>query len=583
MPLPAADLLPAIRAVPTRWSVAVFAGKVAVLRLRRGIGNTVAAECRLQRQTQAAGGEAQATARSALWSDTQLAETHHQLGKVQNLRRAAAILDGVLIPAGSTFSFWRQLGRASRARGFVAGRMLQQGCVVPAIGGGLCQLSNALYDVALQAGCEIVERHAHSRRVPGSVAAQGRDATVAWNYVDLRFRPAQTLRLSVRLTTDELVVGLHGSVEPALPDATVPDGRPQAQSCDACAQTGCFRHGRVPEGDAGRQAILVDEAWPEFARHVSAVRQAHSSIGLPLPAGWGRPARYAWDTQGFEHVGTASVATLRRSLAIRRATPGAGQRRAEADGAARMARALAPLLTPEVTGLWVAQSYLPTLWRDGHLGGRRFSVLMTRLPMHLLQARLDQAYATHPEWATLADFRAPADLVQWEAEALAQAETIATPHSDIAAQFPGRAIHLDWCLPSPAFTKRDGAAPWRIAFPGPTLARKGAYEVRDAARSLDLQVLLFGTDLEGPGFWDGVRTSRPDPADGPFAGLRDVMAVVQPALVEQQPRRLLAALAAGVPVLATPACGLDGLGIVPIAPLDAAGLTDRLRAMRVTA
>ena len=587
MPLSATDPLTDVGPIPTRWSASVFAGKVAVLRLRRGLRNIKAGEGRLQRQTSAIVGDALAASRSPLWSDTRLAETRHQVGKVQNLRRAAAILDGVVIPTGGTFSFWRQLGRASRARGFVAGRMLQQGCVVPAIGGGLCQLSNALYDVALQAGCEIVERHAHSRRVPGSAAMQGRDATVAWNYVDLRFRPAQALHLSVRLTADELVVGLHGAAGAAhgvagtaQPEAPVPDGRPHAQSCDACAQTGCFRHGCAPEGGAGQQAILVDEAWPEFARHVAAVRQAHSSIGVPLPAVWGRPARYAWGTQGFEHVGTASVATLRRGFALRRAEAGAGQRRAEADGTARVARALAPLLTPKVTGLWVAQSYLPTLWRDGHLGGRRFSVLMTRLPIHLLQARLDQAYAAHPDRATLADFRAPADLVQWEAEALAEAETIATPHSDIAAQFPGRAIHLDWCLPSPAFTKRDGAAPWRIAFPGPTLARKGAHEVRAAAISLDLEVMLLGAELEGPGFWDGVRTCRPDPAAGPSGWLRDVMAVVQPALVEQQPRRLLAALATGVPVLATPECGLDGLGIIPIVPLDAAGLADRLRAMR---
>lgn len=577
------DTRPSLRAVPTRWSTAVFEAKVAVLRLRRGIRNIgAAAGQRLPRQAHACSGLAVAMARSPLWSDLLVAESQHQLGKVQNLRRAAAILDGVVIPGGRVFSFWRQLGRASRARGFVAGRMLQQGCVVPAVGGGLCQLSNALYDVALQAGCEIVERHAHSRRVPGSAAAQGRDATVAWNYVDLRFRPVRTVRLSVRLTADELVVGLHGEAgrERARPDAPGGDDRALAQSCDACAQTGCFRHGRVPWGGAGRQAILVDEAWPEFIRHLAGLRQGHGSIGVPLPDIPGRPARYAWATAGFAHVGTAGTATLRRSLALRRATPGAGQRRAEADGAARMARGLAPLLTAEVTSLWVAQSYLPTLWRDGHLGGRRFSVLMTRLPMHALQARLDAAFAAHPGRATLADFRADPDLVRWEAEALAQADAVATPHSEIAALFPGRVVHLEWCLPSPAIPTREGAAPWRIAFPGPTLARKGAYEVRAAARSLGLEVLLLGADLEGPGFWDGVRTSRPDPASPPFGWLRDVMAVVQPALVEQQPRRLLAALAAGVPVLASPACGLDGLVIIPVAPLDAAGLMDRLASMR---
>ncbi|HXP03758.1 MAG TPA: VanW family protein, partial [Stellaceae bacterium] len=99
-----------------------------------------------------------------LWSDGRPEEHAYQLGKVQNLRRAAAAIDGVLVPAGAVFSFWKQIGRASWRRGFVTGRMLQQGCLVPATGGGLCQLSNAIYEAALQAGCEIVERHAHSRR-----------------------------------------------------------------------------------------------------------------------------------------------------------------------------------------------------------------------------------------------------------------------------------------------------------------------------------------------------------------------------------------------------------------------------------
>ncbi len=45
--------------------------------------------------------------------------------------------------------------------------------------------------------------------------------------------------------------------------------------------------------------------------------------------------------------------------------------------AARMTRAL----TPDVTDVVVAQSFLPHLWQGGHLGGRRFTVLMTRMPM----------------------------------------------------------------------------------------------------------------------------------------------------------------------------------------------------------
>jgi len=34
------------------------------------------------------------------------------------LRRAAAAIDGVLVPAGAVFSFWKQIGRASWRRGF---------------------------------------------------------------------------------------------------------------------------------------------------------------------------------------------------------------------------------------------------------------------------------------------------------------------------------------------------------------------------------------------------------------------------------------------------------------------------------
>src|SRR6202011_3999459 len=102
-------------------------------------------------------------------------------------------------PSGAVFSFWKQIGRASRRRGYVTGRMLQQGCLVPATGGGLCQLSNALYQAALTSNCQITERHAHSRVVPGSAAASGRDATVAWNCVDLRFRVREPLLIEAHL------------------------------------------------------------------------------------------------------------------------------------------------------------------------------------------------------------------------------------------------------------------------------------------------------------------------------------------------------------------------------------------------
>ena len=47
---------------------------------------------------------------------------------------------------------------------------------MPSIGGGLCQLSNAIYDVALRAGLQVVERHRHTQVVPGSLAESLQEA-----------------------------------------------------------------------------------------------------------------------------------------------------------------------------------------------------------------------------------------------------------------------------------------------------------------------------------------------------------------------------------------------------------------------
>jgi hypothetical protein len=108
-----------------------------------------------------------------------------------------------------------------------------------------------------------------------------------------------------------------------------------------------------------------------------------------------------------------------------------------------------------------------------------------------------------------------------------------------------------------------------FAFPGPTVARKGAYEVRDAARRLGVTLRPLGAELEGPDFWRGVALA-PAPPGAPW--LESVRAVVHPALAEAAPRRLLEALAAGVPVITTPAAGLaprPGLTLIPMDNVEA--------------
>jgi vancomycin resistance protein VanW len=76
-------------------------------------------------------------------------DTWMQKNKVINLKIATKKLNGLIINPGETFSYWRQLGRATKKKGYLAGMVLRDGIVAPGIGGGLCQLSNLIFWMTL--------------------------------------------------------------------------------------------------------------------------------------------------------------------------------------------------------------------------------------------------------------------------------------------------------------------------------------------------------------------------------------------------------------------------------------------------
>jgi hypothetical protein len=502
-------------------------------------------------------------------------------GKIQNLRVAVRAIDGLEIPANQVFSFWAQVGRPSRRKGYARGRELRQGCLIPTIGGGLCQLSNALYQCALESGFEIIERHQHSQVVPGSAAEYGMDATVFWNYVDLRFRSSAAFRIEAHLTGDSLVVGFKGTPTqrraprrlPLL--GSVPVAHP-ASSCASCGVMSCFRNeeSKPSYSSVGRTAYLVDEYWPEFDGFIRSDKRTGDVIGMPLDGKSLRRARYRWDTSGFKRVGTASLITLKRSLDLRYApAQGASRQRTLLKHDRNLAESLSRLLTFDVTHVVVTQNLLPFLWVAGHLGGRSFDVLMTRLPLDTLEARLDAAHNNNPESLTLADFRAEEWMVEAENKALASARRIVTPNTEIASLFADRALLLDWNIPKVADADRPARGNG-ILFPASTLGRKGAFEIREAAKMLGLELTVTGRDLEGPEFWNGVPVRRAGQTLLDGIGL-----VVLPAYVEDKPRILLRAVACGIPVIASAACGLGRVdGVVTLPALDAGILAAEINA-----
>ncbi|XEC97198.1 VanW family protein [Paenibacillus tarimensis] len=143
-----------------------------------------------------------------------------QVNKVRNLSLAVLKLDGLLIRPGETFSYWRTIGKPTKRKGYVEGMVLFYGSFRPGVGGGLCQMSNLIYWIALHTPLEVVERHRHSYDVfPDANRTQpfGSGATCAYNYLDLKLYNASphTYQLRVRLTDSELVGEWRCDASPA--------------------------------------------------------------------------------------------------------------------------------------------------------------------------------------------------------------------------------------------------------------------------------------------------------------------------------------------------------------------------------
>jgi hypothetical protein len=552
--------------LPTRLEAAWFQLRASCFRLKRGVVEwNGRAPARLRRAAPRNDARQVAESRTVLFNSASPAEFALQAGKVQNLRVAAAQLNGLVIPAGQVFSFWKNMGRATRRRGFVAGRELREGCVIPNIGGGLCQLSNALYDVALRAGCDIVERHAHSERLPGSITAPGRDATIFWNYVDLRFRPPFDCQLRVELSRGELRVALEApnsaptvtAAEPAL--ASCETRIEVVETCETCGVSKCFRNPAATSLPRhGTTAWLLDKYEPEFDRWIGETHNSEDAIFVPVNSR--RIASYRWNTNRFCIVRQARLSTLHRSWRSRQlARQGAERQRALLEFDRALAQDFANKIPHLADQLVVSQNLLPHLWRSGQLGGRTFDVLMTRLPIDALETILDQVAAMHPESVTLKDYRAAAEIRDAEIEALAAARFWVTPHSQVADIGKERAIKLDWISGT---ENRRTPAGRSVVFPASTLGRKGCYEMRDVAQRLKINLQVVGAVIERADFWAGT-----DVSIAPHDWLDHAALVVLPAWVEHWPRRLLQAAAAGVPVIATEACGLRGIPNVIEIPL----------------
>ena len=106
--------------------------------------------------------------------------------RTTNLILASNKINGTVLMPGETFSYNKVVGERTIAAGYKEAAIYVQGRVEDGLGGGICQITTTLYNAALFANLEIIERSNH-QFVPSYVGAS-RDATVVYGSIDFQFK-----------------------------------------------------------------------------------------------------------------------------------------------------------------------------------------------------------------------------------------------------------------------------------------------------------------------------------------------------------------------------------------------------------
>lgn len=134
--------------------------------------------------------------------------------RTHNIKLVSQAIDGVVLRPQEVFSFNRTVGPRTKARGYKDATVIINSERSIDVGGGICQVSSTLYNAALLANLTIIERYHHS--LPVTYISPGRDATVSYDSLDLRF--ANTLKayvlVRVSVVHDQVVVKIYGNPNP---------------------------------------------------------------------------------------------------------------------------------------------------------------------------------------------------------------------------------------------------------------------------------------------------------------------------------------------------------------------------------
>ena len=130
-----------------------------------------------------------------------------------NVKLAASKVNGTILLPGQEFSFNKVVGERTSANGFKIATVYSANRLAQGLGGGICQVSSTLYNVALLADLNIVERKNHQLTV--AYVPLGRDATVAYGSIDFRFSNSRSnpVKIVAEAKNGVLTIKLLGTKE----------------------------------------------------------------------------------------------------------------------------------------------------------------------------------------------------------------------------------------------------------------------------------------------------------------------------------------------------------------------------------
>lgn len=125
-------------------------------------------------------------------------------------------LNGLILQNGETFSFNGYIGPRTVEAGYRMAGVIANGTTDQGLGGGICQVSSMLYQSAIKADLQIVERHWHMW--PSTYTDAGTDASVDWPSQDFSFTNNSGYPIAINAywdpSTSQITINFFGHLLP---------------------------------------------------------------------------------------------------------------------------------------------------------------------------------------------------------------------------------------------------------------------------------------------------------------------------------------------------------------------------------